>query len=70
MTVSDWLAKRGAVLLPGLTDETVFAILPELDGIGFSVGREIAGLAGHFDAPADVRAWLDQLAPADESVAS
>jgi trehalose 6-phosphate phosphatase len=51
------------------TDETVFAILPELDGIGFSVGREIAGLAGHFDAPADVRAWLDRLAPADESVA-
>jgi trehalose 6-phosphate phosphatase len=51
------------------TDETVFAILPELEGIGFSVGREFAGLAGHFDTPADVRAWLDQLAPADESVA-
>jgi len=52
------------------TDETVFAILPELDGIGFSVGREIAGLAGHFDAPADVRAWLEGLAPADQSLAS
>jgi|SRR5579871_4217407 len=51
------------------TDETVFAILPELAGIGFSVGREIAGLAGHFDAPAGVRAWLDKLALADESVA-
>lgn len=51
------------------TDETVFAILPELGGIGLSVGREIAGLSGHFDAPADVRAWLEQLAMADESVA-
>lgn len=52
------------------TDETAFAVLPELDGIGFSVGRKIAGLNGHFDAPADVRAWLEQLAPADESLAS
>jgi trehalose 6-phosphate phosphatase len=50
------------------TDETVFAILPELDGIGISVGRKIAGVAGHFEAPADVRAWLERLAPADESV--
>ena len=52
------------------TDETVFAILPELDGIGFSVGRAVAGVAGCFDAPASVRAWLERLAPADESVAS
>jgi trehalose 6-phosphate phosphatase len=51
------------------TDETVFAILPELDGIGFSVGRQVQGIAGCFDTPADVRAWLEKLAPADESVA-
>jgi len=51
------------------TDESVFAIMPELAGIGFSVGREVAGVAGHFDAPANVRAWLEQLAPADASVA-
>ena len=50
------------------TDESVFAIMPELDGIALSVGRKIAGLAGHFDAPADVRAWLERLAPADENV--
>jgi trehalose 6-phosphate phosphatase len=52
------------------TDESVFAILPELDGIGFSVGRAVAGVAGCFDAPASVRAWLERLAPADESIAS
>jgi trehalose 6-phosphate phosphatase len=52
------------------TDETVFAILPELRGIGFSVGREVAGVAGRFDAPANVRAWLEKLATADESLVS
>jgi trehalose 6-phosphate phosphatase len=51
------------------TDETVFAIMPELDGIAFSVGRDVAGVAGCFATPARVRAWLDRIAPADESVA-
>lgn len=45
-----------------VTDEAVFAILPEIGGIGFSVGRAIAGAAGIFDAPADVRRWLQTLA--------
>ena len=52
------------------TDETVFAIMPELDGLAFSVGREVAGVAGHFPTPASVRAWLDRIARVDESVAS
>jgi trehalose 6-phosphate phosphatase len=51
------------------TDETVFAIMPELDGIAFSVGRDVAGVAGHFATPARVRAWLDRIASAGESVA-
>jgi trehalose 6-phosphate phosphatase len=69
MTHAPFRGRRPIFIGDDTTDETVFAILPELDGIGFSVGREIAGLAGHFDTPAHVRAWLDQLAPADESVA-
>jgi hypothetical protein len=32
--------------------------LPEFDGLGFSVGRELPGLAGSFETPGDVRAWL------------
>lgn len=40
------------------TDEPVFGIIPEFGGLGFSVGRVIAGADGHFDTPADVRAWL------------
>jgi trehalose 6-phosphate phosphatase len=51
------------------TDETVFAIMPELDGTAFSVGRDVAGVAGHFATPARVRAWLDRIAPSRESVA-
>jgi trehalose 6-phosphate phosphatase len=51
------------------TDETVFAIMPEFDGIAFSVGRDVAGVSGHFATPARVRAWLDRIAPAPESVA-
>jgi len=41
-----------------VTDETVFAIMPELNGFAFSVGRRAKGVAGHFDAPCDVRGWL------------
>jgi len=52
------------------TDETVFAIMPELDGIAFSVGRDVAGVAGCFATPARVRAWLARIAPVGESVAS
>ena len=44
-----------------VTDETVFAIMPDLDGIAFSVGRRARGVAGHFDAPSDVREFLTHL---------
>jgi len=44
-----------------VTDESVFAIMPQLGGLAFSVGRRIPGLSGHFDEPRDVRAWLARL---------
>jgi len=44
-----------------VTDETVFAIMPDLDGLAFSVGRRARGVAGHFDAPSDVREFLAHL---------
>jgi trehalose 6-phosphate phosphatase len=70
MTHAPFRGRRPIFIGDDTTDETVFAILPELDGIGFSVGRQVAGLAGCFDTPASVRAWLERLAPADESLAS
>jgi trehalose 6-phosphate phosphatase len=44
-----------------VTDETVFAIMPDMDGLAFSVGRRARGVNGHFDAPNDVRAFLARL---------
>jgi trehalose 6-phosphate phosphatase len=70
MTHAPFAGRRPVFVGDDTTDETVFAILPELDGIGFAVGRKVPGTAGCFAAPADVRAWLDQLAPADQSLAS
>ena len=41
-----------------VTDESVFAVMPEFDGLGFSVGRELAGTHGYFATPREVRHWL------------
>jgi trehalose 6-phosphate phosphatase len=43
------------------TDEAVFAILPELSGIGFSVEKAMKGADGVIPSPEHVRAWLKQL---------
>ena len=44
-----------------VTDESVFAIMPDFGGLAFSVGRRAHGVAGHFDEPRDVRDWLAHL---------
>jgi trehalose 6-phosphate phosphatase len=44
-----------------VTDESVFAVLPEFGGLGFSVGRELAGTQGVFATPREVRHWLYDL---------
>jgi trehalose 6-phosphate phosphatase len=44
-----------------VTDESVFALMPDLGGLAFSVGRRAMGVADHFDEPRDVRQWLARL---------
>ena len=44
-----------------VTDEPVFGVIAELDGVGFSVGRVIPGAKGHFVAPENVRIWLARI---------
>ena len=44
-----------------VTDEAAFDVLPEFDGIGFSVGREVQGIAGMFETPGDVRRWIGEM---------
>jgi hypothetical protein len=36
-------------------------VMPALGGFGYSVGREVAGVAGTFDGPQDVRDCLTGL---------
>lgn len=44
------------------TDEAVFDVIPDFGGLGFSVGRVVPGVNGHFATPADVRSWLARIA--------
>lgn len=62
MTHAPFRGRRPVFIGDDVTDEYVFAVLPEFDGLGFSVGRTIDGLAGRFDDPGDVRRWLSRLA--------
>ncbi len=43
------------------TDEPVFGVIPNFGGLGFSVGRIVPGVDGHFDKPEDVRSWLARI---------
>ena len=51
-----------------VTDEPVFPVISQFGGSGFSVGRVVAGVEGHFNGPEDVRAWLDQIANRGDAV--
>ena len=54
-------SRRPVFLGDDVTDETVFAIMPDFDGLSFSVGRQARGVAGIFTGPSDVRRWLASL---------
>jgi len=53
--------RRPVFLGDDVTDETVFAIMPDFDGLSFSVGRQARGVAGAFAGPSEVRNWLAHL---------
>jgi trehalose 6-phosphate phosphatase len=61
MTHEPFRGRRPFFIGDDVTDESVFAIMPDLDGLSFSVGRRVTGVAGHFDEPSDVREWLAHL---------
>jgi trehalose 6-phosphate phosphatase len=58
MTYPPFRDRRPIFVGDDVTDESAFAVLPEFEGQGFSVGRELSGLAGSFPMPRDVREWL------------
>ena len=61
MTHEPFSGRRPIFIGDDVTDESVFAIMPKLGGLAFSVGRRAAGVAGHFDEPRDVREFLARL---------
>jgi trehalose 6-phosphate phosphatase len=61
MTQEPFKGRRPFFIGDDVTDESVFAIMPDMDGLAFSVGRRAKGVAGHFDAPSDVREFLAHL---------
>jgi trehalose 6-phosphate phosphatase len=61
MTREPFKGRRPLFIGDDVTDETVFGIMPDYDGLAFSVGRRAHGVAGHFDAPSDVREFLAHL---------
>lgn len=62
MTHAPFAGRRPVFVGDDVTDELVFAILPALGGVGFSVHRHFDGLAGIFNSPEDVRGALRAVA--------
>ncbi|MBR1157142.1 trehalose-phosphatase [Bradyrhizobium sp. JYMT SZCCT0428] len=61
MTREPFKGRRPLFIGDDVTDETVFGIMPDYDGLAFSVGRRAQGVQGHFDSPSDVREFLSHL---------
>ena len=61
MTREPFKGRRPLFIGDDVTDESVLRLCPILTGCRQSVGRRANGVAGHFDAPADVREFLARL---------
>jgi len=61
MTHAPFLGRRPIFIGDDVTDESVFAMMPDVGGLAFSVGRRAQGVTDYFDEPRDVRAWLARL---------
>jgi trehalose 6-phosphate phosphatase len=70
MTHGPFKGRRPLFIGDDVTDESVFAIMPDLEGLAFSVGRRARGVAGHFDAPSDVREFLAHLLDDEREIAA
>ena len=52
--------RRPVFIGDDVTDQAVFAVMPDFDGVAISVG-EMPGIEYHFDRPESVRDWLEEL---------
>jgi trehalose 6-phosphate phosphatase len=61
MQHAPFAGRRPLFIGDDVTDESVFAIMPDMQGLAFSVGHRAKGVNGYFDAPRAVREFLAQL---------
>src|SRR5450432_2132777 len=61
MSHQPFKGRRPIFIGDDVTDESVFAIMPDFGGLAFSVGRRAQGVADYFDDPSEVRDWLARL---------
>jgi trehalose 6-phosphate phosphatase len=64
MTREPFAGRHPVFIGDDVTDESVFAVMPELGGASYSVGRTFDGVPNVFATPADVRRALSELANA------
>jgi trehalose 6-phosphate phosphatase len=70
MSFQPFSGRRPIFIGDDVTDESVFEIMPEYEGISASVGRKLPNVAYHFDAPADVRQWLERVSRLEKTPVS
>ncbi|BAT60171.1 trehalose-6-phosphate phosphatase [Variibacter gotjawalensis] len=61
MEVPPFKGRKPIFLGDDVTDESVFSMLGEFNGIGYSVGRDLNFTEGTFATPREVRHWLYEL---------
>jgi trehalose 6-phosphate phosphatase len=69
MTRAPFKARRPIFIGDDTTDEAAFAVIPEFDGVGISVGRRIPGATACYETPEEVRAWLARLSQLERAAA-
>ena len=70
MRHAPFAGRRPVFIGDDTTDEAAFAVLPELNGVGISVGRRVPGADACLEAPADVRQWLEQISHVQSTATS
>jgi trehalose 6-phosphate phosphatase len=65
MTYPPFVGRRPIFIGDDVTDLSVFAIIPDFQGISVCVGPHVSGVDFCFERPVDVRRWLEQLSRND-----
>ena len=68
MSHPPFAGRRPLFIGDDVTDEIVFAMLPEIHGLPIVVGREMAGVDLCFETPSQVREWLERVSRTDGRV--